>query len=247
MSLAINGRPVGDVFVTHCSGRLTASETQTLQAFVHRTLRDHHDVVLDMEHVSFIDNSGLGALVRLVQSAKSEGRHLRLCSVPERMRQAIDLTHLTELFDIYPTESDAIVAAYMGPRYAAGNCGQHPTPVLCVVDSANVRAFLGEILCHAGYRALTVANLQDAQILMKATKARLLVLGPKMQDLHGVPAKNIFDAIDPAAELMTLDPHFATLEPAEAANQVLKLLEAANQKLQPTQRTGPPEFRTTHR
>jgi anti-sigma B factor antagonist len=231
MSLSLNGRPVGDVYVTHCAGHLTATETPTLQAFVHRTLRDHHDVVMNVEHVTSIDSSGLGALVLLVQSAKSENRHLRLCAVPERLRQAIDDTNLTALFETYDTESDAIVAAYMGPRYGTGNCGSHPTPVLCVIDSANIRAFLGEILCHAGFRAVTVANLNDAQILMKATKARLIVLGPKMQDLHGVPAKKIFDAIDPNAQLISLDASFATMEPASASTQILSLLEAANQKL----------------
>jgi anti-anti-sigma factor len=238
MSLSIEGRPVGEVFVTRCGGRLTGSETQALQSFVHRVLRDHHDVVMQMEQITFIDSSGLGALVRLVQTAKSEGRHLRFCTVPERIQQAIDLTHLASVFEIYPTEGDAIVAAYMGPRYTSGDCDTHPTPVLCVIDSANVRAFLGEILCHAGYRALAVGNLHDAQILMKATQARLLVLGPKMQELHGVPARKIFDVIDPTAELIPLDANFASLEPGEASAKILGLLEAANQRLQPNQRRG---------
>jgi anti-sigma B factor antagonist len=238
MSLSINGRPVGEVFVTRCGGRLTAAETQTLQSFVHRALRDHREVVMDMEHVSFLDNSGLGALVRLVQSAKSEGRHLRLCAVPERLQQAIDATQLTSIFEIYPSEGDAIVAAYMGPRSGTGNCGQHPTPVLCVIDSTDVRTLLGEVLCRAGYRALAVGNLHDAQILMKATKARLLLLGPKMQELHGVPARQIFDGIDPTAELIPLDPNFATLEPGDSSRKLVDLLEAAALRLQPP-RTGP--------
>jgi anti-sigma B factor antagonist len=239
MSLQLEGRPVGDVYVTRCGGRLTTSETQTLQAFVHRALRDHHDVVMQMELVNFIDSSGLGALVRLVHSASTEGRHIRLCAVPERLRLAIEMTHLTKVFDIYPTEGDAIVAAYMGPRYASEGCGQQPAPVLCVMDSANIRTFLAELLCHAGYRALSVANLHDAQILMKATKARLIVLGPKMQDLHGVPARELFDVIDPGAELISLDAAFSSLEPGDASTKILGLLEIATQKLQPNQPTGP--------
>ena len=193
---------------------------------------------MQTEMVSFIDSSGLGALVRLVHNATSEGRHIRLCAVPERIRRAIDLTHLTKVFDIYPTEGDAIVAAYMGPRYASEDCAQQPAPVLCVMDSANIRSFLAELFCHAGYRALSVANLHDAQILMKATKARLIVLVPKMHELHGVPARPIFDAIDPGAELVPLDASFAGLEPGEASTKILNLLEVAAQKFRPSQPAG---------
>ena len=224
MSLQVEGRPVGEVYVTKCAGRLVAGEVHTLQAFVHKALRDHQDVVLQMEHVNFVDSSGLGALVRLVQSAKSEGRHLRLCAVPDRVRQAIELTNLQSLFEMHLDESDAIVAAYLGGR---GQAADGNATVLCAIDSADLRTFLGEVLCHAGYRALTVANLNDARILMKATKARVVVLGPKNQSLHGVPAKNVFDEIDPGAELILLDADFAGLEPGEAAAKVLGLVRAS--------------------
>ena len=47
------------------------------------------------------------------------------------------------------------------------------------------------MLCRAGYSALTTANVPDAKILMKATKAKLIILGAKQQSVHGVPAQEV--------------------------------------------------------
>ena len=64
---------------------------------------------------------------------------------------------------------------------------------------------LGEVLCRAGYKAVTTGNVHDAQILLRATKAKLVVLGANMQSVHGASTKKAMEEIDPAVSLVVLD------------------------------------------
>ncbi|MEV4889970.1 STAS domain-containing protein [Nonomuraea sp. NPDC055795] len=53
---------------------------------------------LDLAGISFIDSSGLAALVRLHQQAESEGAALRLVAVSPHLRRLLKVTALDQLF-----------------------------------------------------------------------------------------------------------------------------------------------------
>ena len=55
-------------------------------------------IEVDLGGVTFIDSSGLGALVRLQRTATVAGRHLRLTNVPRPVTRILELTGLTDLF-----------------------------------------------------------------------------------------------------------------------------------------------------
>jgi anti-anti-sigma factor len=223
MPLRLDSRPVGDVVVVHCNGRIVAgTEVQSLQSHIERVLRDHRDVILQLEQVGFVDSSGLGALVRLVSAARSNGGDIKLGAVQQPVRKTLEITNLLSLFETYESEADAIMAAYMGSRYSKDKSGDTQLRILCVFDSVDVRALLGEVLCRAGYKAVTSGNVGDAQILLKATKAKLIVLGANMQSVHGMSTRKAFEEIDPAVPIVVLEEDFAAQDPGEAA---LKLLE----------------------
>ena len=94
----------------------------------------------------------------------------------------------------------------------------------------NVRTFLREVLCRAGYSALTAGNVLDAKILLKATKAKLIILGANLQSVHGTPAKKLFEEIDPAVSVMVLDENFEKLDPGESAGQLLESVRGSAQR-----------------
>jgi anti-sigma B factor antagonist len=226
----MNSRPVGDVTIVQCNGRIVAGgEVFSLQAHLGDVLPHHGDVVLQLEHVDFVDSSGLGALVRLVTTARAGGGDIKLCGVHPRLRKTLEMTGLGTMFEIYDSEAEAIIAAYLGSRYSKEKSGNAQLRVLCVMDSLNVRTFLREVLCRAGYSALTTANVPDAKILMKATKAKLIILGAKQQSVHGVPAKKLFAEIDPSVSVLVLDENFEKLDPGESATELLEKVRAIAQ------------------
>ena len=59
-------------------------------------------LVLDLAEVSFLDSSGLSALVRLRRAADEQGSQILLRNVPHRVAILLDLSGLAEHF---PTSS----------------------------------------------------------------------------------------------------------------------------------------------
>jgi anti-sigma B factor antagonist len=222
MQLHLESRPVGEVLITQCHGRIvTGNEVFTLHAQVADSIDKYGDVVLQLDHVEFVDSSGLGALMRLVQAARAKGGDLKLSGVPPKVRKVLQLTNLLAHFETYETVEEAITAAYLGSRYSRGKTGDARPCMLCVYPSSDVCMLLREVLCSAGYNALTTTNPDDAQILLKATKAKLVVVSSRVQSLRGKPIGKALEEMDPTVALLVLEENFATQDPGEAAERLL--------------------------
>jgi len=227
MELRLESRPVGDVMVIQCQGRIVAgNEVYTLHAQVGDNVVKYGDVVLELDQVEFVDSSGMGALVRLTQAARAKGGDLKLSGVPAKVRKALEMTSLLPQFEIYDSVEEAITAAYLGSRYSPAKTGDARTRMICVCESTDVGTFLREVLCSAGYNAMTVATVDDARILLKATKAKLVVISARFQSVYGKPTKQALEEIDPAVSLFVLDDNFASQDPGEAAEKLLSALSS---------------------
>ena len=225
MQLRIESRPVGDVLIVQCAGRIVAgNEVFTLHSSVGDSIVKYGDVVLQLDQVDFVDSSGLGALVRLMQSARAKGGDLKLSGVCPRTRKTLEMTGLVKQFEIYEAVEEAITAAYLGSRYSKGIAGDARPRVLCVYESNDVCTFLREVLCSAGYNALTTMSIDDARILLKATKAKKVILSAKMQTVYGKSTKKMLEEIDPQIEIIALEENFAGQDPGEAAEKLLAQL-----------------------
>lgn len=222
MQLRLESRPVGEVLVMQCHGRIVAgNEVFTLHSQVGDSIEKYGDVVLQFDYVEFVDSSGLGALMRLMQAARAKGGDLKLSGLPPKIRKVLQLTSLLPQFETYDSVEEAITAAYLGSRYSRGKTGDARPRMLCVFPSTDVCTFLREVLCNAGYNAITTTAIEDARILLKATKAKLVVVSGRIQTVHGKPIRQALQEIDPAVQLLTLEEDFATQDPGEAAEKLL--------------------------
>lgn len=68
-------------------------------------------VVVDLSWLSFIDSTGLGALVAARNHANDSGASLRLVCKTERLLKVFRITGLHEVFKIYPTVAQATETA----------------------------------------------------------------------------------------------------------------------------------------
>ena len=66
-------------------------------------------LVLNWKEVEFIDSSGLGALVSVLKTLGAEG-DIVICEVNETVMSLFKLTRLDKVFQILPTEQEAIDA-----------------------------------------------------------------------------------------------------------------------------------------
>ncbi len=111
-------------------------------------------VVLHLGEVAFIDSSGFGMLVRLLTSTRRASGDLKLCNVPADVYKVLKMTNLITLFEAHESEEDAVSAFYRRSTISERVAVTGPS-ILCVDQSADVLAYLRELLRSAGYRVLT--------------------------------------------------------------------------------------------
>jgi len=80
--------------LVRCSGRIVSATTPHLHATVRPLILDHKLVVLDLTTVTFLDSSGLGAIVGLWTSGKRNKCDLKLIRLNDRIMDLLRLSHL---------------------------------------------------------------------------------------------------------------------------------------------------------
>jgi anti-sigma B factor antagonist len=66
------------------------------------------NVILNLSGITFIDSAGLGVLVSMWTSSKSVGRVLKFASVRGKVKQVLDTTRLSGIFEIYDDVDQAM-------------------------------------------------------------------------------------------------------------------------------------------
>lgn len=69
-------------------------------------------VLLDLTNISFMDSSGLGAMVTTLQRVRAKGAKLYLCSLNDQITIILELTKMHKVFDILPDRAafDALIS-----------------------------------------------------------------------------------------------------------------------------------------
>lgn len=76
------------------------------------TVEGPDTVLLDLNHVQFIDSSGLGAIVAVMKNLQG-GRKLVLAGLSPTVDKVFRLTRMDSVFSVFPTV-DAALAALQG-------------------------------------------------------------------------------------------------------------------------------------
>ncbi|NEO70265.1 STAS domain-containing protein [Moorena sp. SIO3H5] len=63
-------------------------------------------ILINFQDVTFMDSSGLGALVLALKTVRAAGGKMFICSVNEQIKMLFDLTSMDKVFDIFPTRED---------------------------------------------------------------------------------------------------------------------------------------------
>jgi anti-sigma B factor antagonist len=85
--------------VVRCSGRITSNTTAELQTAVRSLIPQTKCVVLDLTNVSYMDSSGLGAIIGLYLTARRQHCGLKLIHLSQRLQELFRLTRLASIFE----------------------------------------------------------------------------------------------------------------------------------------------------
>jgi anti-anti-sigma factor len=107
MSLHIKSEQTGDVAVLQCTGRIVRGEALHFLKDCVTTLKEPRVVVLDLTAVEMLDGGGLGMLVFLHRRSRDNGIQLKLVNPSDFVREMLNRTRLSCVFDISSVE-DAV-------------------------------------------------------------------------------------------------------------------------------------------
>jgi len=103
MSLHIVDKLLDGVLVLEARGRITLGpETESLRQRLKSAVDSGHKrIVLDLDGVDYIDSAGLGTLVAGAASVRRSEGELRLANLTARVRDLMQITRLSTLFEVY--------------------------------------------------------------------------------------------------------------------------------------------------
>jgi anti-anti-sigma factor len=97
-----------DIVLIRLNGRLDAKTSPNVQTALETKLDEgHRKLIVDLEKVSFIDSSGLVALVSGLRLAREKKGELFLSGIRPQAQAVFRLTMLDRIFPIHPTFDDA--------------------------------------------------------------------------------------------------------------------------------------------
>jgi anti-sigma B factor antagonist len=91
-----------NVSVMQLSGVFDGTKAGGFHGEIRRALDANADVVLiDCQELSFMDSSGLGAMIVALKMIRSAGKLLCLCAVNKQVGMLLDLTDTRRVFQIF--------------------------------------------------------------------------------------------------------------------------------------------------
>ena len=88
-----------DAVIVRCVGRLTVEHAEILKNHVKSLIPNKKRIILDLEGVTQMDSSGLGALVSLYVSARKANCDLLVVNYSKSVRHLLGLTNLLSVFE----------------------------------------------------------------------------------------------------------------------------------------------------
>ncbi|NDJ77853.1 MAG: STAS domain-containing protein [Chloroflexi bacterium] len=109
MVMEINSSQMKRVQLFEVVGRVDSTNATELGQTMDRAVDDgRNNVVLDLGGVEYMSSAGLREMVRVLKRVKRGGGDLRIANPSERVQEVLELAGLDTIFEIYPTQVEAV-------------------------------------------------------------------------------------------------------------------------------------------
>ncbi len=108
--MRIKQRTAGSVTILDLNGRMTRSDGYgEIRAALNPLLKQGHtQFLLNLAGVPYMDSTGIGELVSVFITVRNHKGTLRLVNLTERMRELFEVVQLTQVFELFNGEADAL-------------------------------------------------------------------------------------------------------------------------------------------
>jgi anti-sigma B factor antagonist len=101
VELGLESREVGSTSVVSVSGELDVFTAPQLEAILQKLVeQDRLEIVVDLSGVSFLDSTGLGAMVKALKWVKEKGGSLVVVAADERIVKVFKITGLDDVMSL---------------------------------------------------------------------------------------------------------------------------------------------------
>ncbi len=107
----INKRTKDDIVVLDITGEIDLYNAPEIKDIINKLIEEQkYNVIINLEKVSYIDSSGIGALISSLSNLKKYQGGLKIINVYASVRKVFELTKLTSFFEIFDSEEDAVAS-----------------------------------------------------------------------------------------------------------------------------------------
>lgn len=116
MRLELQQRETEGVVILDFKGRITVGPEAGLlrEKISSVAAQSRTNIILNLEHVDYIDSTGLGALVMCASTLRKQGGNMKLLHLNRRNIELLIMTKLSTVFDIFADEQDAVNSFFPG-------------------------------------------------------------------------------------------------------------------------------------
>ena len=105
----ITTRSRGDIVILDITGEIDLYNAPEIKDIVNKLIEDRrYNVIINLEDVSYIDSSGIGALISSLSNLKKYHGGLKIINVYASVRKVFELTKLTSFFEIFDSKEAAV-------------------------------------------------------------------------------------------------------------------------------------------
>ena len=108
MAVSFQVKNTGDVCVLSPEGKIViGDEVGALREKIKQLLDSgNKNILINLANVSYIDSTGVGALVGSFTTIRNQGGQMKLSNLIQRVRDILLVTKLLTVFDVYENETE---------------------------------------------------------------------------------------------------------------------------------------------
>lgn len=101
--------PTPEISVIEIQGEINArAESQLMEAYSQAEGPEVRAILLNFEHMEYMNSSGMGLLITLLIRATRQNQRLAAAGLSPHFQRIFELTRLHEAIPLYPNEAEAL-------------------------------------------------------------------------------------------------------------------------------------------
>lgn len=110
MSLTVDFEVIENVLCVRLSGELDHHTAEEVRQKVTEMVDAHsvQHILLNLEHLSFMDSSGLGVILGRYKQVKNRGGEMIVCAISPSVKRLFDMSGLFKIIHLADTERAAL-------------------------------------------------------------------------------------------------------------------------------------------